>query len=391
MTTKLPRHRVVIVAVSMALCSLAFGWTAMQVQHQADQNNHQSDQIDALAAALAAEQEAAENRGESPVAPDPEELIEDPAVEIPEAVGPSDEQVLEAVHAYFREHPVEDGKDASPADIVAAVVNYLSENPPEPGPPPTAEQLLSAVATYLQANPPPAGPPGADGRDGEDGEDGHTPTSAEIQAELAAYLEANPIKRCDDGWEYTVLTVLTPGPPTDIMVCTQGLELAVSGFGQRWLGGCLDGFRHGDGIVLGVVELDSQWPSDGVPESPDVPAAVVELPCLDYVVLPRAPVPVRAPPPCFNGAGHAVFLDQQRIIRHTYESTRSAIMPKKNIRLTVYAVVVIAAITVSGIEGVEPGTVDLWVDQAAKLVGAVGSLLAMLNLKDDAPKTPPAE
>jgi hypothetical protein len=220
MTTRLPRHRVVIVAVSLALCALAFGWTAMQVQQQSDQNNYQSEQIDALAAALAAEQEAAENRGESPVAPDPEELIEDPDTELPAPVGPSDDQVLEAVHAYFREHPVKDGEDASPAAIVAAVVNYLTENPPEPGPPPTDEQLLAAVSTYFAANPLPSGPPGADGKDGADGEDGHTPTSEEIQAELAAYLEAHPIKRCDEGWEYTVLTVLTPGPPTDIMVCT---------------------------------------------------------------------------------------------------------------------------------------------------------------------------
>jgi hypothetical protein len=376
----------VIVAVSMLVCVVAFGWTVFQsMQQQA--------QINALYDALALEQDGVEERGDQPVAPPPDELIDDPDAELPAPVGPSDEQVLEAVHAYFREHPVEDGKDASPADIVAAVVNYLTENPPEPGPPPTEEQLLSAVSTYLQANPPPAGPPGADGQDGTDGQDGHTPTSEEIQAELAAYLEANPIRRCDEGWEYTVLTVLTPGPPTDIMVCTpqQSLELAVASFGQRWRSGCLYGFRHSDGVLLGVVQLDSQWPSDGVPESPDIPAAVVELPCLDYVVVPRPPVPVRAPSPGFDGVGHGVVLDQQRQFRHTYESTRSAIMPKKNIRLTIYAVVVIAALTVSGIEGVDPGTVDLWVDQAAKLVGAVGSLLAMLNLKDDAPKAPPAE
>lgn len=63
-------------------------------------------------------------------------------------------------------------------------------------------------------------------------------------------------------------------------------------------------------------------------------------------------------------------------------------MPKKKSRLLVYAVVVIGALTVTGIEGVEPGTVDLWVDQAAKLAGAAAAILATLNLKDDEPKAP---
>lgn len=61
---------------------------------------------------------------------------------------------------------------------------------------------------------------------------------------------------------------------------------------------------------------------------------------------------------------------------------------RKPIRLTIYAVVVIGALTVSGIEGVEPGTVDLWVDQAARLAGAAAAILATLNIKDDEPKQP---
>lgn len=224
MTTKLPRHRVVIVAVSLLVCALAFGWTVVQSVRQGEEMDRQAEQINALYDGLVLEQEGVKERGDEPVAPAPEELIEDPEAEIPEPVGPSDEQVLAAVEAYFREHPVEDGEDgadASPAAITAAVVNYLTQNPPEPGepgPPPTADQILAAVAAYLELNPPPEGPQGPPG---EDGEDGHTPTSEEIQAELAAYLEANPIKRCDDGWEYTVVTVLTTGPPTDINVCVR--------------------------------------------------------------------------------------------------------------------------------------------------------------------------
>lgn len=61
---------------------------------------------------------------------------------------------------------------------------------------------------------------------------------------------------------------------------------------------------------------------------------------------------------------------------------------KKKPRLGVYAAVVIGAVTVSIVEGVEPGTVDLWIDQATKLAGAAASILAILNLKDDEPKAP---
>jgi hypothetical protein len=187
----------------------------------------QEHRMDALAAALEAEQQALEDRGETPVAADPEEIIEDPDVDPPAPVGPTDEQVQAAVEAYFREHPVQDGENASPAQIAVAVINYLSENPPaqgEPGPPPSAEQISNAVAAHLAANPPPPGPPGpagtngTDGKDGADGKDAEL-TSERIQAELDAYLEAHPPQRCDPGWEYGVVTVLTTGPPTEIATC----------------------------------------------------------------------------------------------------------------------------------------------------------------------------
>lgn len=197
--------------------SLLLGWVlySIQVQHE---------RVDVLAQALADEQAAAEDRGETPVAPPPDELIEDPDAEYPPPPGPTDEQVLAAVQDYFREHPVEDGKDASPAAIAVAVINYLTEHPPEPGEPgpaPTAEQISAAVADYLAANPPPSGPPGADGEDGKDAE---PLTSAEIQAELDAYLAAHPIEMCDPGWEAAVITVLTTGPPTDITTCVRTPE-----------------------------------------------------------------------------------------------------------------------------------------------------------------------
>lgn len=205
------------VAACVALAA-TLAWTLTQIQTQ-------GERVDALAAALEAEQQAAEDRGETPVAPEAEEIIEDPEVaEEDVADAPSDEQVLAAVEAYFREHPVEDGEDASGADIAAAVINYLTENPVEdgePGPAPTDEQILAAVATYLTENPPAAG---ADGEDGQDGEDGHTPTSEEIQAELAAYLEANPIQMCPSGTAAEAHTVLTTGGTIDAIVCVQQQE-----------------------------------------------------------------------------------------------------------------------------------------------------------------------
>jgi type II secretory pathway pseudopilin PulG len=216
-----------IVVVAVALVGIALTLTFVRAEQQSDAMAEQSEQIDALYGALEAEQEAAVNNGETPVAPAPDELIDDPDAERPAPVGPSDEQVLAAVQAYFRENPVQDGEDASPAAIAAAVINYLTENPPvpgEPGPAPTADQISNAVASHLAANPPPAGPPGTNGTNGVDGEDGHTPTSAEIQAELDAYLDAHPIEMCDPGWEAGVLTVLTTGPPTEITTCVRQEE-----------------------------------------------------------------------------------------------------------------------------------------------------------------------
>ena len=112
MTRHLPKSRIAIAAVALVIGALMFAWTAVE-------SIRQQDQIDALAEALAAEQAAAEERGESPVAPAPEDLLEDPEAPPPEPIGPTDAQVLEAVQAYFAANPVEDGEDASPAQIAA--------------------------------------------------------------------------------------------------------------------------------------------------------------------------------------------------------------------------------------------------------------------------------
>lgn len=203
------------------------GWVLFRVQIQADR-------VDALSTALTVEQEALEDRGETPVAPPPDDLIEDPdytGPPGPQGPPPSDEQVAAAVADYFERNPVEDGESPSPAAIAAAVANYLAENPPEqgePGPPPTAAQVAAAVEAYLIANPPspgPAGQPGEDGSDGKDGQDGaqgapgRAPTAAEIAAAVEAYIEEHPLPMCPQEWPAAVREVLTTNGPAEQLGC----------------------------------------------------------------------------------------------------------------------------------------------------------------------------
>jgi hypothetical protein len=223
-----PSRRAVTDWSKIIVILVLIGVVLYRVQMQEDRVEHQEETTDALAEWLSAEQEAIEEDGGVPVAPPPEEIIEDPDVDPPPPVGPTDEQVQAAVEDYFREHPVEDGENASPAQIAAAVINYFTENPVKdgaPGPPPSDEQISNAVAVYLAANPPPAGPPGpagtngTDGKDGTDGEDAEPLTSEQIQAELDAYLEANPLPMCPPGATAEARTLLATEGPVDVIVC----------------------------------------------------------------------------------------------------------------------------------------------------------------------------
>jgi len=204
---------------AVALVSAAFAVVLGVLIHQVD---IMRQQITALDAALGDEQANVEDLGGEPVAPDAEELLDDPEYSpLPgpkgdPGPGPSDTQVYAAVASYFTAHPVEDGEDganASPAAIAAAVGNYLAEHPPEqgdPGPPPTGEQVAAAVEAYLIANPPPAGPPG------EDGEDASPEAIAQA---VAAYMETHPIEYCPEGYSLVAHTVLTTDGPTDQIDC----------------------------------------------------------------------------------------------------------------------------------------------------------------------------
>jgi hypothetical protein len=232
MSTKLPRRRVLISIAAILLAALAMGWTFVQ-------DERQGAQIEALAEALEVEQQAAEDRGESPVAPDAEELLDDPDVEIPAGPqgppgpGPSDAQVYAAVAAYLADNPVT-AEGPSSAEIAAAVAEYLRDYPPGP----TPEQVSAAVAEYLTANPPPAGADGADGSNGADGapgpagpsgppgpqgDPGPGPSADQVAAAVEAFMTENPLpSRCPDGYEFTPATLLTlDGLPLETVVCAE--------------------------------------------------------------------------------------------------------------------------------------------------------------------------
>lgn len=65
----------------------------------------------------------------------------------------------------------------SSAELTAAVADYLQANPPPPGRAPTSAEITAAVADYLNDNPPRPGRP---------------PTSGEIAAAVQVYYQANP-------------------------------------------------------------------------------------------------------------------------------------------------------------------------------------------------------
>lgn len=215
---KRPDRRSLVQWAGVLAVLVLVGWTLLRVQLQ-------GAQVEALSAALEAEQQAAEERGETPVAPSPDDLIEDPEYKGPqgppgpEGPPPSDAAVYAAVTAYFLEHPVEDGRTPSAAEIAAAVSAYLTENPPEPGepgPPPSAEQVAAAVEAYLTANPP---APGEPGEDGEQGPAGPPPSAAEIAAAVESYIEEHPLPMCPPEWPAAVREVLTTDGPIEQLGC----------------------------------------------------------------------------------------------------------------------------------------------------------------------------
>lgn len=210
---KVPSRKVVLQWVAIVVAVALTGYVVYSV-------NVQRLRVAALADALSAEQEAAEARGDQPVADDPETIIDDPGAEV--TAGPTDDQVDDAVAAYFAEHPAPDG-DVSESELVAAVAAYFADNPVSngkngaTGPGPTDEQVSAAVTRYFEANPV---QPGEQGEKGETGETGRPPTAEEIGAAVQAWIDANGLPACPEGSTPEAHTLLTlDGGTVDVVVC----------------------------------------------------------------------------------------------------------------------------------------------------------------------------
>lgn len=230
----LPIRRVVISVAAVCIAAVLLGWTYVQDDHQSAELEHQSAQIEALYAALGDEQSNAEAQGVEPVAPDPEEILEDPSYSPqpgpsgPPGPGPSDAQVRAAVAAYLSDNPIT-SEGPSSAEIATAVANYLSDYPPGP----TPEQVASAVASYLTENPPAAGDDGANGSDGSDGapgppgpegpqgEPGPPPSAEDVAAAVQEWMEQNefPDFCHEKGWVWEPYTVVTTAGGVDTVLC----------------------------------------------------------------------------------------------------------------------------------------------------------------------------
>jgi hypothetical protein len=198
----------------------------------------QQARIDALSAALGDEQSATEERGDDPVAPAPEDLLDDPEyVPSPGPSGPSGPpgppgpslstaQIQAAFAAYFDAHPYQ--FEPSAAELTAAFAAVLAEHPDL-----LYDQLYAALADYLAANPPAPGPAGADGQDGTDGQDGadgaqgepgRPPTHEEIKTEIEAYIAEHGLPLCPEGSAAEAQTVLTTSGTVDAVICVATTE-----------------------------------------------------------------------------------------------------------------------------------------------------------------------
>lgn len=195
----------------------------------------QEARVDALVAALGDEQSNAEAQGVDPIAPDAEELLENPTyTPAPGPSGPtgppgppgpalSASQIQAAFATYFASHPYE--FEPSAAELTAAFASVLSEHPDL-----LNEELYAAMAAYLAENPPPPGPAGADGKDGTDGKDGaqgdpgRPPNAEEIRAQIEAYVDEHGLPLCPAGTSPGPLTPLTTDGPVEIVGCIAASE-----------------------------------------------------------------------------------------------------------------------------------------------------------------------
>lgn len=150
-----------LLAAAFSLLALAIVATRM-MDSQGRQLGQQQAQITALSGGLSTAEAQLRQHGISPIPKAPSVIVSEVAG--PPGPGPSDSQVQSAVDSYLLAHPPTANVD--PAALAVTVDAYLSEHPPSPGPPPPTAEVAADVASYLQANPPPSGPAGPQGSPG---------------------------------------------------------------------------------------------------------------------------------------------------------------------------------------------------------------------------------
>lgn len=156
--------------VAVTLMCVVLAWVILVVTALQNSSDARQVAIETLTEDVRALRDQVEATGQEPVAPDPEERIDE--LPDPTLVGPIGPEGP----------PGPRGRPPTVEEIRAAVNVVLTGNPSL-----TRPQIVAAVTTYLQANPPPAGPAGTPGEDGEDGPEGRPPTADEVSVAVAAF------------------------------------------------------------------------------------------------------------------------------------------------------------------------------------------------------------
>lgn len=155
-----------VLPVLVVAALVVSGWAVLAQRGAQDRADRDSARVDALAAALTKEQRAAEAEGRDPVAPPPEDIVEDPGVVEQPPPQVDTAQIVREVLAQLP--PPREAPPPTQAQVDAAVTRVCAARACAP----TDEQVATEVAMFLTANPPAPGSPGQDGTDGAPGADG---------------------------------------------------------------------------------------------------------------------------------------------------------------------------------------------------------------------------
>lgn len=167
MATLRRRQGGILFWVGIVLMAVVLAWVVLVVTSLQSASDARQEAIEVLSEDVRALRDQVQATGEEPVAPDPEERVEE--LPDPTLVGP--------IGPRGPEGPA--GRPPTVEEIRAAVNVVLAGNPSL-----TRPQIVAAVTTYLQANPPPAGPAGEPGAEGPEG---RPPTADEVSVAVATF------------------------------------------------------------------------------------------------------------------------------------------------------------------------------------------------------------